>query len=115
MEKTWRSCSGSVPNVPGRLAAEGAPANPKKKGNPLLKQSTIIGLSSPSEEEEERSLSSLQMRFECTVCLEDFSESGSHAPRNLSCGHTFCTGKIDRISTSSKHDNNHYLGDVFET
>ena len=29
---------------------------------------------------------------ECSVCLEEFQEEGRKVPRNLQCGHTFCTG-----------------------
>lgn len=29
---------------------------------------------------------------ECSVCLEEFQEEGEKVPRNLQCGHTFCTG-----------------------
>lgn len=29
---------------------------------------------------------------ECSVCLEEFQEEGGKVPRNLQCGHTFCTG-----------------------
>ena len=94
----WRSGAGSVPHVPPSLSfsetEEGA-INPVKssKPYPLLKQHTAIGLTTPEEQPElSLSLTSLQMKFECAVCLEGYSESGSHAPRSLSCGHTFCTG-----------------------
>ena len=29
---------------------------------------------------------------ECALCLEDFQDTGDRVPRNLACGHTFCTG-----------------------
>lgn len=30
---------------------------------------------------------------ECGLCLDEFLDSGNKAPRNLLCGHTFCTGR----------------------
>ena len=43
--------------------------------------------------------------IECSVCLQGFKDSGDCVPRNLSCGHTFCTGRCvsswyDSISRS---------------
>lgn len=29
---------------------------------------------------------------ECGLCLDEFQDSGEKVPRNLLCGHTFCTG-----------------------
>lgn len=29
---------------------------------------------------------------ECGLCLDEFLDCGSKIPRNLLCGHTFCTG-----------------------
>ena len=29
---------------------------------------------------------------ECSLCLEEFEDVGVKVPRNLQCGHTFCTG-----------------------
>ena len=30
---------------------------------------------------------------ECGLCLDEFLDSGNKVPRNLHCGHTFCTGQ----------------------
>ena len=30
--------------------------------------------------------------LECALCLEEFEDQGPKVPRNLQCGHTFCTG-----------------------
>ena len=32
--------------------------------------------------------------FECSTCLTDFGDQGESVPRNLDCGHTFCTGTV---------------------
>lgn len=37
--------------------------------------------------------------MECSVCCEAFSEEGAHVPRNLDCGHTFCTLCIQRLDS----------------
>ena len=29
--------------------------------------------------------------FECSVCMEKYEDEGPRAPRNLKCGHTYCT------------------------
>lgn len=29
---------------------------------------------------------------ECGLCLDEFLDCGKKVPRNLLCGHTFCTG-----------------------
>lgn len=31
--------------------------------------------------------------LECSLCMEEFEEEGEHVPRNLQCGHTYCTGQ----------------------
>lgn len=101
----WRSGAGSVPHVPPGLSFdekdEGAYSAKSNKPYPLLKQHTAIGLTTVPEttfpKEQSVSLNSLQMKFECGVCLEGYSESGSHAPRSLSCGHTFCTGCLSQL------------------
>ena len=31
--------------------------------------------------------------LECSVCMEEFSDSGLSVPRSLACGHSFCTGR----------------------
>lgn len=105
----WRSGAGSVPHVPPGLSFdekdEGAYSAKSNKPYPLLKQHTAIGLTTVPEttfpKEQSVSLNSLQMKFECGVCLEGYSESGSHAPRSLSCGHTFCTGRFINIISKS--------------
>ena len=28
---------------------------------------------------------------ECALCLEEFQDTGERVPRNLVCGHTYCT------------------------
>lgn len=35
--------------------------------------------------------------MDCSVCCESFTEEGPHVPRNLDCGHTFCTFCIQRL------------------
>ncbi len=30
---------------------------------------------------------------ECSVCMEEYIDEGLKVPRNLHCGHSFCTGK----------------------
>ena len=37
--------------------------------------------------------------MECSLCCEAFTEEGAHVPRNLDCGHTFCTLCIERLET----------------
>lgn len=31
---------------------------------------------------------------ECGLCLDEFLDCGNKIPRNLLCGHTFCTGSV---------------------
>lgn len=77
----WRCIPGSLPQVQPRPSSV------------LLKQNTILGLATPVENDPEDQ-ESMKIRFECAVCFETYSESGSHVPRSLLCGHTFCTGKF---------------------
>ena len=91
LEKMAHPVTASVPQNIG-YGAPNSLSSATSKPHPLLKQNTTIGLTSP-EDNDTKSLASLQMRFECAVCYEMYSESGPHAPRNLLCGHTFCTGK----------------------
>ena len=35
---------------------------------------------------------------ECGLCLDEFQDCGDKIPRNLHCGHTFCTGELYAIS-----------------
>lgn len=86
----WRSVHGSLPQVEPRPSSL------------LLKQNTILGLSTPGENDPENSESNIKMKFECAVCFETYSESGSHVPRSLSCGHTFCTGKLLGVRSFAK-------------
>lgn len=83
--EVWRSSPGSVPSIDHTVSLR----------KPLLKQHTTIGITSPVEDDNETMATSLQLKLECAVCLEVYSESGSSAPRSLSCGHSFCTSKSE--------------------
>eukprot|EP00731_Ephydatia_muelleri_P035131 Em0099g3a len=39
--------------------------------------------------------------LECSVCMEEFSDSGHSVPRSLACGHSFCTGCLERLLVAS--------------
>ena len=82
-QKQLRSTQGSVPNVMPTSQS------PVRQVKPFLKQHTTIGIEPAGVEGDDESL---QMRFECSVCLGVYGETGESAPRSLTCGHTFCTG-----------------------
>jgi len=42
----------------------------------------------------------------CTVCCKRFNEE-QHCPRQLGCGHTFCTGCLERLPRSASTWTNH--------
>ena len=35
---------------------------------------------------------------ECSLCMEEYMDEGARVPRNLQCGHTFCTGQLTQIA-----------------
>ena len=77
-----------VGSVPHALSISGS--SPVLKPKPLLKQHTTLGFSNlPFNESFD-----LSRRFECSVCLIAYRESGDGVPRSLMCGHTFCTGRL---------------------
>lgn len=39
---------------------------------------------------------------ECGLCLDEFLDSGNKVPRNLLCGHTFCTGSLHNKYLNTK-------------
>ncbi len=43
-------------------------------------------------------------RPECSVCMEEFADEGLKVPRNLACGHSYCTGKPPCISFWYNHN-----------
>ncbi len=75
----WGNVSASVPLG---YQADGVSSRQTKS---LIKQHTIL-----TETTDE--LNTGDMRFECSVCLEEYNETGDGVPRSLLCGHTFCTG-----------------------
>ena len=38
---------------------------------------------------------------ECSLCMEEYLDEGTHVPRNLNCGHTFCTGQWSCVGVTS--------------
>ena len=39
----------------------------------------------------------VRVAMDCSLCCEAFTEEGAHVPRNLDCGHTFCTACIEKL------------------
>lgn len=37
--------------------------------------------------------------MDCSLCCESFTEEGPHVPRNLDCGHTYCTICIQQLDS----------------
>lgn len=93
--------TGKKRQLEGRSVRSSLPQVQPRPSSILLKQNTILGLATPVENDP-KDPESRKMRFECAVCLEAYSESGSHVPRSLSCGHTFCTGKLVGSRSSTK-------------
>ncbi len=47
---------------------------------------------------------------ECSLCMEEFEDEGLRVPRNLQCGHTYCTGQyylVQRTSPIFIHSTDH--------
>ena len=90
---SWRSIpAGSVPTDLNVYQADDS----TRKSKPFVKQHTIL-TETPELMEDPG-----DMRFECSVCLGEYNESGDGVPRSLVCGHTFCTGK-NRLTISSNY------------
>ena len=77
--------------------------HPSASGLASHKQSTdVLAASLPShrlqamlEEEGMRSSGGMDnLGMECSLCMEVFEDEGPMVPRNLQCGHTYCTGKL---------------------
>ena len=45
------------------------------------------------EEQQEEEEAAENYGFECSICMEKYKDEGLRVPRNLMCGHTYCTGE----------------------
>lgn len=72
--------------IPSRKSVPDALFKAKQSTKCFVKQHTMMALTETAEEDEG------DRRFECSVCLGEYQDSGDGVPRSLLCGHTFCTG-----------------------
>lgn len=85
----WNNVGGSVPYA---LYNENSSTRPSKH---MVKQHTMMACVEDVQTDPDDNASG-DMRFECSVCLGEYHESGNGVPRSLLCGHTFCTGKFHK-------------------
>lgn len=83
----------SLSNMSARMSVPDTFFTVQQKSKCIVKQHTMITLNETVEEDDS------DRRFECSVCLGEYEDSGNGVPRSLLCGHTFCTGKcMDRYN-----------------
>ena len=82
----------SNPQRPSRISLPG------RQTKPELDRRRKLGMSSRTQSTDERlnCMSQSSRRIECSVCFRSYKDTGDQVPRNLVCGHTFCTGERER-------------------
>lgn len=63
-------------------------AHPSRSSDHLVGMAQSCGESSSDEGE---------VVIECSICLQQFEEESSKTPRNLQCGHAYCTGEMKTL------------------
>ena len=58
-----------------------------------------VNINNASNENTELHDSSLEeiRGLSCQICYQNFSRDGEHVPRNLQCGHSYCTSCLNRL------------------